>query len=49
MVLDADVARAFPDSAAVNEALRVIIKAGKNARGEPARSVRKRVKVARAR
>ena len=32
VVLDADVAKAFPNSEAVNEALRVVIKAGQSAR-----------------
>lgn len=44
-VLEPDVAKAFPDSAAVNDALRVVLKAGKAAR-RPApgssRSTRKR-------
>ncbi len=33
VVLEADVAKAFPDSAAVNEALRLVMKAGKSAHG----------------
>lgn len=34
-VLDADVSAAFPDSQSVNEALRLLIKAAKNARDQP--------------
>ncbi len=33
VVLEPDVAKAFPDSAAVNDALRVVLKAGESARG----------------
>ena len=40
VVLDADVAKAFPDSAAVNDALHVVLKAGQAARRLPARSSR---------
>ncbi|MCC6196672.1 MAG: hypothetical protein IT518_19635, partial [Burkholderiales bacterium] len=32
VVLDPDVAKAFPTSAAVNEALRIVLKAGQSAR-----------------
>src|SRR5207244_11529642 len=32
VVLEPDVAKAFPDSASVNEALRVVLKAGRSAR-----------------
>jgi len=32
VVLDPDIAKAFPDSASVNEALRVVLKAGQTAR-----------------
>ena len=32
IVLEPDVAKAFPDSASVNEALRVVLKAGQSAR-----------------
>ena len=46
VVLEADVAKAFPDSAAVNEALRVVLKAGESARGLTRR--RTRTKSARA-
>jgi len=47
-VLEPDIAKAFPDSAAVNDALRVILKAGESARGLTRRSARARVKIARA-
>jgi hypothetical protein len=49
VVLEPDVARAFPDSAAVNDALRVVLRAGASARGLTRRSSRTRSKVARAR
>lgn len=39
VVLDPDVAKVFPDSAAVNEALRVVIKASRSVR-RPARASR---------
>jgi hypothetical protein len=42
VVLDPDVAEVFTDSASVNEALRVVIKAGKSVR-RTARSVERRV------
>lgn len=48
VVLDADIAKAFPDSAAVNEALRVVLKAGNSARGLAPRSTRTRAKAVRA-
>ena len=38
VVLEPDVAKAFPDSASVNEALRVVLKAGKSARRLTTRS-----------
>lgn len=38
VVLDPDIAKAFPDSASVNEALRVVLKAGRTARGPTTRS-----------
>jgi hypothetical protein len=38
VVLDPDVAKAFPDSASVNEALRVVLKAGRTARRLTTRS-----------
>ena len=38
VVLEPDIAKAFPDSAAVNDALRVILQAGKSARRPPTRS-----------
>ena len=44
VVLEPDVAKAFPNSAAVNDALRVVLKAGQAAR----RSTRTRAKSARA-
>ena len=46
VVLEPDVAKAFPNSAAVDDALRVVLKAGQAARGSaprPGRSSRKRV------
>ncbi len=48
VVLEPDVAKAFPDSAAVNDALRVVLKAGESARGLTRRSARTRAKVAHA-
>jgi hypothetical protein len=48
VVLEPDIAKAFPDSAAVNDALRVVLKAGESARGLTRRSTRTRTKVARA-
>lgn len=38
VVLDPDIAKAFPDSASVNEALRVVLKAGQTARRLTSRS-----------
>lgn len=38
VVLDPDIAKAFPNSASVNEALRVVLKAGKTARRLTTRS-----------
>lgn len=38
VLLDPDVAKAFPDSASVNEALRVMLKAGRTARRLTTRS-----------
>jgi len=38
VVLEPDVAKAFPDSASVNEALRVVLKAGRSARRLTTRS-----------
>jgi hypothetical protein len=46
VVLEPDIARAFPDSAAVNDALRVVLKAGQSARGLTRRPSRTRAKVA---
>lgn len=48
VVLEPDIAKAFPDSAAVNDALRVVLKAGESARGLTRRSSRTRAKSARA-
>ena len=47
VVLEPDVAKAFPTSEAVNEALRVVLKAGQSARRLTARSTRTRAKSAR--
>jgi hypothetical protein len=47
VVLETDIARAFPNSAAVNEALRVVLSASKSARGLTRRSTRTRAKTAR--
>ena len=49
VVLDADVAKAFPNSEAVNEALRVVIKAGQSARRLTTRSSGPRKTVGRSR
>jgi hypothetical protein len=38
VVLEPDIAKAFPDSASVNEALRVVLKAGRTARRLTTRS-----------
>lgn len=48
VVLEPDVAKAFPNSAAVNDALRVVLKAGESARRLTARSTRTRAKSSRA-
>ena len=48
VVLETDIARAFPSSAAVNEALRVVLSASKSARGLTRRPTRTRAKIARA-
>ena len=48
VVLEPDVARAFPTSAAVNDALRVVLQAGRAVRRATGRSTRARPKVARA-
>jgi hypothetical protein len=48
VVLEPDIAKAFPDSAAVNDALRVVLKAGQSARRPTGRSSRTRTKAARA-
>lgn len=46
-VLDLDVAKAFPNSQAVNDALRVVLQAGLAARRAPRRPVRTRTKATR--
>jgi hypothetical protein len=48
VVLEPDVAKAFPNSAAVNDALRVVLKAGESARRLTARSTKTRAKASRA-
>ena len=48
VVFEPGVAKAFPDCAAVNDALRVVLKAGESARGLTRRSSRTRTKAARA-
>lgn len=48
VVLEPDIAKAFPDSASVNNALRVVMKAGQAARRLTARPARPRTKLARA-
>lgn len=45
-VLEPDVAKAFPNSAAVNDALRVVLQAGQAARRSTSRSTRTRAKPA---
>jgi len=47
VVLEPDVAKAFPTSESVNEALRVVLKAGQAARRPPGRSTRTRGKAVR--
>lgn len=47
VVLEPDVAKAFPNSAAVNDALRVVLSAGRAARRLTTRSTRTRAKTAR--
>lgn len=47
-VLDPDVANAFPNSQAVNDALRVVLQAGLAARRAPTRPARTRAKATRA-
>ena len=47
VILEPDIAKAFPDSASVNEALRVVLKAGQSARRLTARSSGPRKIVAR--
>lgn len=48
VVLEPDVAKAFPNSAAVNDALRVVLKAGDSARRLTTRSTRTRARSPRA-
>jgi hypothetical protein len=48
VVLEPDIAKAFPNSAAVNDALRVVLHAGRAARRLTTRSARTRAKTARA-
>lgn len=48
VVLEPDIAKAFPNSAAVNDALRVVLQAGQAARRFTSRPTRTRVKPARA-
>jgi hypothetical protein len=48
VVLEPDVAKAFPSSAAVNDALRIVLSAGQAARRLTTRSTRTRAKAARA-
>ncbi len=48
VVLEPDVAKAFPNSAAVNDALRVVLSAGRAARRSIPRPTRTRAKSARA-
>ena len=48
VVLEPDVAKAFPNSASVNDALRVVLKAGQTARRLTTRPTRTRAKAARA-
>jgi hypothetical protein len=47
-VLEPDIAKAFPNSAAVNDALRVVLQAGRAARRLATRSTRTRARAARA-
>ena len=48
VVLEPDIAKAFPSSVAVNDALRVVLRAGRAARRLTTRSTRTRAKAARA-
>lgn len=48
VVLEPDIAKAFPTSAAVNDALRVVLRAGQPARRLTSRPTRTRTKPARA-
>ena len=47
VVLEPDIAKAFPTSAAVNDALRVVLQAGQAARRLTTRSTRTRAKATR--
>ena len=47
VVLEADIAKAFPTSESVNEALRIVLKAGQSIRRVTARPTRARAKPAR--
>ena len=46
VVLEPDIAKAFPTSAAVNDALRIVLSAGRTARRSTTRSTRTRAKAA---
>jgi hypothetical protein len=48
VVLEPDIAKAFPNSAAVNDALRVVLQAGRAARRPAPHSARMRARAARA-
>ena len=48
VVLEPDVAKAFPNSAVVNDTLRVVLRAGRAARRLATRSTRTRARAARA-
>jgi hypothetical protein len=48
VVLEPDIAKAFPNSAAVNDALRVVLQAGRAARRLTTRSTRARTRAPRA-
>lgn len=48
VVLEPDIAKAFPSSAAVNDALRVVLEAGKSTRKSATRTPRLRTRTVRA-
>jgi hypothetical protein len=48
VILEPDIAKAFPTSAAVNEALRMVLRAGQSARRHATRTSKPRSKTARA-